>query len=409
MQTDFRHNNSLDDFSRRVSKKLQKHTQPVDSDVWNAIESELSSGKTRIVPFWWAVAAVAAIFAGVFFFSRPYLSSISEKTSEMAQNTKVSTEISEKVVDEPKPQSETQYPISSTNKLIAVYQAKQTVENKTSETDEIPVHEIAEDLKEEKRENTDNQPKEKIKTEINKTNTENDEKTANNQSETKKRPQLIARLGASAIQGDLLSGGGSNGDMMNSDKNFPGFESNVNNGSYNQLSPSDYSEIYHLPPVSVSVLLELPINKKWSVESGLTYTYLVSKFSKKNDIEYLGRLYQHYLGIPMNLKMNLLQGDLWRVYALGGGTIEKGITSLYKQEIRYANGTVLHFDKRADIDGVQLSAHLATGFDYRINPNIRIFGEPYLIYYFDNNQPMSSRTENPLTLGINAGVRIQFK
>ncbi len=177
---------------------------------------------------------------------------------------------------------------------------------------------------------------------------------------------------------------------------------------YATLTPSDYSEVSHLPPISFSIMAGFPLNNTWSIETGLMYTYMVSLFSKPGNVEYSGRLKLHYLGVPVSIKANLYQSNRWNIYLSGGGSVEKGLSSNYRQQIRYTDGTIKHTNVRSKIDGLQFSVHAATGFGYKINNNIQLFGEPRIVYYFNNNQPMSARTESPLTVGLNGGVRINF-
>lgn len=424
MPTDFRHNNSLDDFSRRVGETLQKHTLPVDDAVWSKIEEKLSSEKKRPLPLWWAVAGIAAIFAGVLFFTLPFSTRVSEKVQTVQQKTKIAPVSSEtirvetEVQTKERQQIEQKSAVQSKNVLVAAHRPKESAKETETET-ETEVEEII--LPTESIEKSEEKTNEIVEPQSDKMppkterieptmDEETEEKTISAPDDSPKKHQLIARLGGGAVGGGGMF---SNESPVYGDMTGTPFPPGTNLGDKdkyeNGLQPSDYSEVHHLPPVSASVMVEFPINQTWSVESGLIYTYLVSKYSRKNGIEYRGRLYQHYLGVPVNLKANVWQGDLWRVYVLGGGAAEKGITSLYKQEIIHSGGQVHHFNRRAGIKGFQFSGHVAAGFDYKINDNVRIFGEPYLIYYFKNNQPMSSRTEDPLTLGINAGIRIQFK
>jgi hypothetical protein len=62
----------------------------------------------------------------------------------------------------------------------------------------------------------------------------------------------------------------------------------------------------------------------------------------------------------------------------------------------------------SSIDGLQWSLDGAMGIDYKIQRNISLFVEPKITYYLQNNQPMSSRTEMPLNVGLNGGLRIGF-
>lgn len=419
MSTDFRHNNSLDDFSRRVGEILQKHTLPVDDAVWSKIEGKLSSGKKRPLHLWWAVAGIAAVFAGVLFFTLPFSTRVSEKVQTVQQKMKPAPASSETIRVEtdaqPKEQQqiEQKSAVQSKSVLVAAHRPKESAKETETEVEEIILSTESIEKSEEKTDKlldiqSEETPPETEGIEPTADETR-EEKTISAPNDAPKKYQLIARLGGGAVGGGMFSSDSPQYSDGIGTPFPPGTDLGGGDKYEGGLQPSDYSEVHHLPPVSASVMVEFPINQTWSVESGLIYTYLISKYGRKNGLEYRGRLYQHYVGIPLNLKANLWQNDLWRVYVLGGGAAEKGITSLYKQEILHSNRQVHHFKRRADIKGFQFSGHVAAGFDYKINDNVRIFGEPYLIYYFKNNQPMSSRTEDPLTLGINAGIRVQFK
>ena len=99
------------------------------------------------------------------------------------------------------------------------------------------------------------------------------------------------------------------------------------------LSVADFTEARHLPPLSVGLTVVVPLNERFSVESGLVYTYLRSEFTKPGITSYKASLELHYLGVPLNLRAKLWENPTWNIYLSAGGTVEKGLRSIYNQEI----------------------------------------------------------------------------
>ncbi|MDR2691614.1 MAG: porin family protein, partial [Dysgonamonadaceae bacterium] len=60
------------------------------------------------------------------------------------------------------------------------------------------------------------------------------------------------------------------------------------------------------------------------------------------------------------------------------------------------------------ISGLQYSISFAPGIDYRIYRNYSVYFEPAISYYFDNKQPVSARTERPVVIGLNVGLRLEM-
>lgn len=63
---------------------------------------------------------------------------------------------------------------------------------------------------------------------------------------------------------------------------------------------------------------------------------------------------------------------------------------------------------RSSIAGLQWSLNLSIGVSYRFYRDWSLYLEPRYSYYFDNNQPVSYRTENMTLIGVGVGVRFEF-
>lgn len=170
------------------------------------------------------------------------------------------------------------------------------------------------------------------------------------------------------------------------------------------LPEIDFSEGRHSPALSFGITVRKRIDRRFSLESGLIYSYLHSELegSRVNADQKL-----HYLGVPLTAVCDLYKRNNWTIYISGGGMVEKGIRSQVSAAFRNGNWE-RKVDWSGSVSGLQWSVNASAGIDYRFYNHISFYLEPRLTYYFDNNQPESIRTQNPLTIGFGAGVRFNW-
>lgn len=165
-------------------------------------------------------------------------------------------------------------------------------------------------------------------------------------------------------------------------------------------------------PVSFGVGLKMDLSPRWSVGTGLNYTVLSRQFygkytrigasgsidnSTSSDI----RNVQHYIGIPLNAFYDILSNDRINLYAYAGGTVEKCVADNYS----LLNTSIVHKEKAS---GVQLSANAGFGVEFMLGEHLGLYVDPGIRYYFDNGQPKSIRTVQPLMLGFEMGFRARL-
>ena len=117
----------------------------------------------------------------------------------------------------------------------------------------------------------------------------------------------------------------------------------------------------------------------------------------------------HYMGIPVNfvLYFGNSKPNNWRFYFSGGFMVEKGLRAIYRQEENWGsqNRTTT---VRSSIDGLQWSLNGGMGASYKLEKGWSIHLEPRVGYSFDNQQPVSIRTEHPVYFGMNLGLNYQL-
>ena len=99
----------------------------------------------------------------------------------------------------------------------------------------------------------------------------------------------------------------------------------------------------------------------------------------------------------------MLKGEKTRFYIYAGGTFEKGISNRYR--IPGPSGNIFYTEK---MKGVQFSAATGFGVEFLLSKNVGIYFDPSLRYYFDCKQPSSLRTQQPLMLNLELGLRLDL-
>lgn len=165
-------------------------------------------------------------------------------------------------------------------------------------------------------------------------------------------------------------------------------------------------------PLSFGLGTKIDFNHHWSLGLGLNYSLLTRRFegtytrvgddgniemSTSSDI----RNSQSYIGIPINVYYNIIGQEHLNFYTYVGGTVEKCIADKYN----VLSSSVIHTEK---VEGAQLSANVGIGVEFFLGKHLGLYIDPSLRYYFNCRQPKSIRTEQPLMLGFEMGLRFRL-
>jgi hypothetical protein len=186
--------------------------------------------------------------------------------------------------------------------------------------------------------------------------------------------------------------------------------SNIGSNIANQKASDDeLTQIDYQLPVNLSLLVRKNLSEKWSVETGLSYTYLASRetwYSAEYKLSVNHDIGLHYLGIPLKASYTFYDNRQWSVYLSGGGMLEKCISG----EIRTKENTSgIKMKAKLDIPELQLSLMGNAGIAYRITGPLGIFVEPGFSYFFDDkSEVMTIRKDKPLTFNLQGGLRFDF-
>ncbi|NCB67507.1 MAG: porin family protein [Bacteroidia bacterium] len=428
-------NNTHDAFSELYRQKLENHTLPVDDGVWDAIQKGIAVRKRRrIIPLWWMSAAAVLVLSFLIFrFSDNELpkqladNKTIERTAEKIVSGKQAAEITfentteNKVAEKQSAQNEIQNSVRSN-------QSERNTKNIHQHTDDVHVNtkdELADKLKisdkeiniaddiqqknieedapktllaennEEKRDTNKEENKNAFETIQNEPGWEDPLKTKNTNEWV-----VLASLGSGrSSSGSPQFLNASNSDLYTGLLRAPGIKT-----AATILAPADFSSRKFHAPISFGLRAGKKLNDRVSLESGLVYTYLLTDLESPN---YAATLNLHYLGIPLNAKVNVWTSRQWSVYASGGAMVEKGLRSIFVQE-QYMGNQTIRTTASTNIDGFQWSVNAALGVAYNFAGTFDFYFEPGFSYYFDNDQPLSIRSDRQFAPGVEAGVRFAF-
>ena len=430
-------NDKIDSFSEYFRERLINKPTPPDEKCWEEIETRLPK-RRAISPAWIGLAVAASIITAVFVLNntsnkneRPEYVEIRELEEIIADND---TPRDENILEE-----ETGKKIENAHKEIVAETKirrkmpnvtpvvkKDTVENAENEKelqDVIPNEKEKEELPAEIQ---DKEP------EVKKTEDSPPAiRSADIQPKYRNRHNLIAynsdnkrqnrRNNNWQIQAGLNSVGGNTGSFnrindlpMSADSpnqsgeiskdspiiSFPGNELDKN---YNSISNERISEKTYSIPLSVGVTVRKNLNEKVGFETGLVYSYLSTSYVVKGTQHYDAELKLHYLGVPVNLIVNLWDKKQWNFYVSGGGMVEKGLQSVLTRRAMNINSKDIN-----SISGMQWSVNGGLGASYNFYKDMSLYVEPGISYYFDCNQPMSKRTEDSFIFNLRLGLRYDF-
>ncbi len=175
-----------------------------------------------------------------------------------------------------------------------------------------------------------------------------------------------------------------------------------------ELSTSTYGI-----PLTLGVGVRYYLLPKLSIGSGIDYSLLTRTFTGRyrgissdtgEEIQEAGNIshYLHYIGIPLGLYYDLLDTDSFKLYVYGLGEAEYCLASKYTL---FATPNITHGEQ---VKKLQYSVGGGLGIEFRLSQMLGLYVDPGFRYYFQSDQPKSIRTDKPVMVSFDAGLRFNF-
>jgi len=163
----------------------------------------------------------------------------------------------------------------------------------------------------------------------------------------------------------------------------------------------------HHQPIKFGISVRYRLNDRWSLQSGLTYSYLDSKLTAWSGPQTIVADQElHYLGIPLSVNYSIWQNNHVNVYVAAGGEIEKLVKGTQKHG---ADKMIRPWTAKVKENTPIISTNASAGVEFLIGDYFSIFAEPGASYHFDNGSDVHSvYTDKPLNFNINIGIRLNI-
>ena len=183
--------------------------------------------------------------------------------------------------------------------------------------------------------------------------------------------------------------------------------------SNNPLEPLVETK-HHDRPLTIRLSLSRQISNRWSLATGVNFSYMKSTFESGNENTSIYRLQRlQYIGIPLNFGYRIAGDNRWSLYTTGG--IELDIPVSARISTRYIyNGTNDPLKESPNITTRirapwQWSVNTGIGTQYQIVPHLDLYLEPSLNYYIPTSNAIETyRSEHPLIFSLPFGIRLSW-
>lgn len=165
-------------------------------------------------------------------------------------------------------------------------------------------------------------------------------------------------------------------------------------------------------PVAAGIGLRFDVSKRFSIGTGVSWSYLTRSFSGQfNELDAEGSIInqtgytnirnsQHYIGIPLNLYVDIIRKDFIDFYAYASGSANYCLSNRYQMDK----------SKSYSPEGSnwQFSAGIGMGVEFIAAKKVGFYIDPSLNYWFTAGEVSNIRTRQPLMLGLELGIRLHI-
>lgn len=162
-----------------------------------------------------------------------------------------------------------------------------------------------------------------------------------------------------------------------------------------------YEKTKHHQPISVGMQVGFHLFPKLKLSTGLVYTKVSSDFiSGISDTRTVSTQDLHYIGIPLNLSYSVWEYKGLHTYVTAGG---EGAVNIKNHT--ETDGEV----KDSKRDKMQWSTNASVGIQYDFIPQLGVYVEPGMKYYFDNGSQIENIfKDKKLNFNIQFGLRFNI-
>lgn len=169
------------------------------------------------------------------------------------------------------------------------------------------------------------------------------------------------------------------------------------------------TDIHHKMPVSFGLSISRYLNNRFSLQTGLSYSFLSSDWKTNGD--YHGKTKQklHFIGIPLSLTYKIAEWNRFHFYASAGGMTEVNVAGKRRTQLFSDTKEINSMQERVRMKEWLWSVNARGGVSYPLIRFVSAFAEVGASYYFDNGSSVETiHSEKPFNVSLQLGFRLGF-
>ncbi|MDE7397164.1 MAG: sigma-70 family RNA polymerase sigma factor [Muribaculum sp.] len=163
--------------------------------------------------------------------------------------------------------------------------------------------------------------------------------------------------------------------------------------------------IRHMPIVA-GVSVSRRLDNRWSIESGIHYTYMrtdtKTKYQKSSE-------HTHYIGVPIKVNYRIVSVGGCSIYGQSGAEIDIPVKHRISVSDSQPDNSIPSVKNTRITPPVQWSAGGGIGIQYNLSPRVSIYAEPSVIYYFNAGSDIqTTHQRGPIGFNMPVGLRMTW-
>ena len=169
------------------------------------------------------------------------------------------------------------------------------------------------------------------------------------------------------------------------------------------------TDIHHKTPIGVGISISRYLNNRFSLQTGLTYSYLRSEWSTNNTYHIENDQRLHFIGIPLSLTYKIAEWNRFMFYASAGGMAEMNVAGKRRMKLFSDEVEIAKQSEHIRMKEWLWSVNARAGVSYPIIRFVSAFAEVGASYYFDNGSEIETiHSEKPFNMSLQFGFRFGF-
>lgn len=180
----------------------------------------------------------------------------------------------------------------------------------------------------------------------------------------------------------------------------------MNASSFEQLPKTD---VKHKMPLSFGLSASRYLTDRWSLQAGLSYSYLVSEWTTNKTYRAESEQRLHFLGVPVAVTYKIAEWNRFMFYASAGGQVELNVAGKVCTDLYSPVEKLKSVTEKERMKEPYFSVNARVGVSYPIIRFLSAYAEVGADYYFDNGSDVETiHSEKPFYVGLQLGFRFGF-